>query len=415
MIKSTVTPYVNRKSGQKYPYPVYISVFRAKKRFFVSTGLTCKTDIEGREFCANEPMKRTKDKKLNQMLNDAEEQCINAPNDMSNAQLKDLIAEVVQGKVPESKKPKDFLYYFDEFVGTKTRIGTIRTYNGTRRKIIAFDEHVKLDGIDKKWLLEFQNENMKDGKMCLNGISIHLRNIRAVYNYCIDQGYTEYYPFLRFKIKQDPDTRKRALTVEDMRKMVSLDLAGSWQEPYRDIFLLMFYLMGINASDLFALPHNAVQNGRIKYKRNKTGKLFDIAVPDEAMEIIRKWRGKDYLIFPYDRYKEHYDFLHHMNDALKTLGVRYNGTVPVDKKKGRGGPADEDMRLWPELSTYWSRHTFATIASELDISTDVIGRCLGHKGTTVTDIYIKFSQKKIDDAQRKVIDYVLEKTENADI
>ena len=62
------------------------------------------------------------------------------------------------------------------------------------------------------------------------------------------------------------------------------------------------------------------------------------------------------------------------------------------------------------LTSYWARHTWATIASELDIPVDVISHALGHSfstGAKVTQVYINFNQKKIDDANRKVIDYIL--------
>ncbi|MDR0437388.1 MAG: hypothetical protein LBH22_03700 [Bacteroidales bacterium] len=62
--------------------------------------------------------------------------------------------------------------------------------------------------------------------------------------------------------------------------------------------------------------------------------------------------------------------------------------------------------LFPDISWYYARHTWATIASKLDISKDIIAAALGHGATTTTDIYIDFDQKKVDDANRKVIDYI---------
>ena len=54
----------------------------------------------------------------------------------------------------------------------------------------------------------------------------------------------------------------------------------------------------------------------------------------------------------------------------------------------------------------WALHTSATIASSLDIPKETIAAALGHGGNTVTDIYIDFDQKKVDEANRKVIDHV---------
>lgn len=47
------------------------------------------------------------------------------------------------------------------------------------------------------------------------------------------------------------------------------------------------------------------------------------------------------------------------------------------------------------------------MAAELDIPKDTIAAALGHGGNTVTDIYIDFNAKKVDEANRLVLDYVL--------
>ena len=59
-----------------------------------------------------------------------------------------------------------------------------------------------------------------------------------------------------------------------------------------------------------------------------------------------------------------------------------------------------------DITYYWCRHTWATLAAELDIPDEVIAMALGHSRGTVTDIYIKRNRDKIDQANRKVIDYI---------
>ena len=56
---------------------------------------------------------------------------------------------------------------------------------------------------------------------------------------------------------------------------------------------------------------------------------------------------------------------------------------------------------------YWARHSWATIAFSIGISKDVISLALGHSnGSQVTSIYINPDLKQIDNANRRVIDYV---------
>ena len=61
----------------------------------------------------------------------------------------------------------------------------------------------------------------------------------------------------------------------------------------------------------------------------------------------------------------------------------------------------------PKISMYWARHSWATMAAELDVPKETIAAALGHSSNTVTEIYIHFDRTKIDRANRKVLDYVL--------
>ena len=193
----------------------------------------------------------------------------------------------------------------------------------------------------------------------------------------------------------------RSLTVEQLRILRDYP-CEDYQEKYRDMFMLMFYLVGINAVDLFLAKKTDIVNGRLEYKRAKTGKLYSIKIEPEAQEIIDKYSGNEengYLLNVMDSYSNYKDFLHRMGVGLKQIGEM--------ERKGQGGKKDRSP-LFPDLSSYWSRHTWATIAASLDIPKEIIAHALGHSwaDSTTTDIYIKFNEKKVDDANRKVIDYV---------
>ena len=99
-----------------------------------------------------------------------------------------------------------------------------------------------------------------------------------------------------------------------------------------------------------------------------------------------------------DRYDYHKNYIQHMNRALQKIGLTYTTST---KKKGEA--------LFPELTTYYARHSWASLASSLDIPIDTIGRALGHSWVdrTITSVYIQFDTRKIDAANRKVLDALL--------
>jgi hypothetical protein len=90
-----------------------------------------------------------------------------------------------------------------------------------------------------------------------------------------------------------------------------------------------------------------------------------------------------------------------LNSNLKEIG-----TLEKVEKNGAKQRKEKEDAPFSYISWYYARHTWATIAAELDISDDIIALALGHGKKTVTDIYIKRNLKKVDDANRKVIDYV---------
>ena len=102
-----------------------------------------------------------------------------------------------------------------------------------------------------------------------NSRSIHMRNLRAVFNYAIDNEITDNYPFRRFKIKSEV-TRNRDLSVETLREIMKMEDLEEWEVKYRDFFMLTFMLIGINVIDLCNLKE--IRNGRIEYIRAKTHK-----------------------------------------------------------------------------------------------------------------------------------------------
>ena len=310
-----------------------------------------------------------------------------------------------------------FLPYYIEQMESKDKQGTRDIYAFTLKLIRRFEEgqgrnpeNLSFKDITPSWLLDF--DNWMSPTNGVNSRSKNMRNIRSVFNSAIDEGMRVEYPFSRsggrhggrivndrkrkFKIKTNYHTPKRALTVGQLRALRDYPCAPH-QEKYRDFFMLMFYLIGINAVDLFTARPGQLVNGRLEYDREKTGRPYSIKVEPEAMAIIRKYRGEKYLLDPCDRYRDYTDFLHRMNEQLKLIGVTYHTR---QKKSGEG--------MFPGLSTYWARHTWSTIAMGVTRVKDTVGKALGHSWAmdSVTDIYINMDPRIIDEANRAVLDFV---------
>lgn len=374
---------------------VYFIVSYNKKRFQIFTGMKSTEKFAGLAFPKSVPNYRARTFRLTKLYSEMEEYILNHPNEPAQ-QMKDHLKAIVDGG--EVEVEKNLLFYIDEYVKTKPKESTKQVFLTTRGRVEKFDAHATFDTIDRNWLEMFYAHEVKKGRK-VNGIGIDLRNIRTVFNWAIDNEITGKYPFRKFQIKTERE-QYLYLNVEEMREFRDIEVEP-FMEKYRDIFMLGFYLIGINISDLLELPANCIKRGRIKYRRNKTARLYDIKVEPEAMAIIKKYRGTEHLICVLDDGTKETSFRRTLGNYIKRIG-------PIKMvKNNRGALIKKEITpLHPDIVWYTARRSWATIAASLDIPKETIGKALGHSewDNTTTDLYINFDNRKIDEANRKVID-----------
>lgn len=298
----------------------------------------------------------------------------------------------------EEKRTGNFVKTFVTCMKSKNKPSTKLSYETTLTSMRKYDPELDSRSFEdiKVRYLESYDKWMSDQGIRQNSRNVYYRNIRTVFNYAIDEEITDAYPFRKFKLKRQA-TKKRSLTIEELRTLRDYPVED-WQRKYLDLFFLMFYLIGINAADLLPAKMNQVKKGRLEYERAKTYKAYSIKIEPEAQKLIDKYKGKDHLLSFCDKHGDYKYILQRMSKVLKTIG-------PYERK-GRGGKKTHTP-LFPDLSQYWCRHTWATLAAELDIPKETIAAALGHDmGNSTTAIYINFNQKKVDEANRRVIDYL---------
>ena len=370
------------------------------KRFRVKTDIRCESKPVGLLFSRTERNSVAKSARLRDLYDQIESYALQNPH-MRADRLKDAVLMIVKGR-NAARHGKVFADYILEFAETKDNRSTRILYELTHKKVIEFDALATFSTIDEQWLEDFERHYKNQG-MSVNGIAQQLRNIRAVFNYCRKRKYTQEYPFLTYRIKEEM-VAPNSLTVDQLRTLRDYP-CEAWQEIYRDLFMLSFYLGGVNAGDL--LLCRGLKNGRFVEKRQKTGELIDVPVCAEALQIIEKYKGKNYLLNVMDGYKDYHDFTSRWDRALKKIGT----TEIVPDKVGRRRKIVYHP-LFPSITTYTARYTFASIAAnDLEIPTETIGKCLAHAWSknTVTARYISDDRRKVDQAFDKVIRYVGEK------
>lgn len=201
-------------------------------------------------------------------------------------------------------------------------------------------------------------------------------------------------PFSNIEMPKVEAPRKRAISVDEIKKIILFKDASALREELAcDTFLLSFFLIGMNAIDLYECTE--CSNDRITYYRAKTRTrrsdkaLFSVLIPDIAKPLIEKYRdvtGQRVFNF-YKRYSTSSNFNHALSIGLRSVGEKLN---------------------IEHLQFYSARHSWATIArNKVGIDKDTINSALNHIDVDmkVTDLYIDRDWSNIDVANKQVIDY----------
>lgn len=333
-------------------------------------------------------------------------------DDMSVEQVVELITR------KETDKPfdLDIVDYTRKFV-TKLdkagRGGTARAYEVAINSLCRFvgRESVSIKEITVQFLTDWiawiaaqpPRKNCKKGDRAQ---SLYLAQLRAMYNRAKKEFNDEeagiiripFSPFNKVEIPKPSLSRKRALTVEQLHKFSEIPYTTILQPGVnrfnfaKDVFLLSFMLVGMNAVDLYTATD--CKGGRITYQRAKTRNRradnaeISIKLEPEVMALFEKYRdpsGQRVFKF-YKLYSSMDTFCAALNKGLKKLG----DIIGVD-----------------DLEFYAARHSWATIANnDAGVDKYTVHEALNHVDETmrVTDIYIRKNWERIDKANRAVLD-----------
>lgn len=402
------------KAGQ--PGPLKIKYYHKGSTIMVPTGIQLTPDQWVGDTIINHPRAKQMNSMLQLRMLDITSEILELDvtcklANMSPADLRRHLLTTI-GRKTEEKKDNLFLPVYMDKMERFSNQGTIGIWNNTLNRLSAYcsSEGISLDrltfdDITAEWLESFDRFLAKTAPKA-NARAINHRNIRAVFNHakkCKKMAIP--YPFGDFKI-QHQETRHQDLTIEETRLLRTYDLQEEHITKVRDIFMLMIYLRGINAADLFGAKKTQVIGGRLEYYRCKTGAFASVKIEPEAWEIIRRYEGNKYLLDIAEKWADPKNYLRRMDKDLKKIGPV---TIGKKGKKTYHG-------LFPKIASNAARHTWGSLIAEIGYTIDTASEGLTHKfGHRVTNIYVnKKMRMLVDMANRDLIDYILGKEEIAD-
>ena len=314
-------------------------------------------------------------------------------------ELGDFTLEYVIKKLLESDR-YDFFSFADQFIGSSrasTMLGYKNAVNAVERfmgrRTLSFKE------MTRDFFVRFEEYLSKRHGGISSGDILYINKVRALYRKAQIQFNDENnetissYPLIAYKVPKLPLSEKRALPIEKIREIMNIDIQHPLTSICRDLFILSFCLMGMNAIDIYTADKLA--NGRICYNRKKTkdrrsdGAYIEVLIDERVRPLVERYRGKRLVFVFGERYSKN-QYRHIVNVRINHLG----------KLVGE-----------ENLTFYAARHSFATIAyNDCGIDKYVVHSMLNHvpQEMKITDVYIKRTFEKENEANRKVLDLLFQ-------
>jgi site-specific recombinase XerD len=274
-------------------------------------------------------------------------------------------------------------------------LGNAKVYSNTLSFVNRINKFNPLyfEDITYKWLIDAETDHLSRGKGYTT-LSIYLRTIRAVINSAIKEKITtrEHYPFAIYSIKSGKP-KKRAISKEFMDQIEASTFANIKLEETRKIFLLLFFLRGMNFWDLALLKLENISNNRIIYTRAKTHKQYSVNINEKANTILKPYlEGKDENDFIFD-------YVTRTEPALIRKDIE-NARHTFNKYLTKIG---EELKISTPLTSYVSRHSYATIGKKMGVSMAALSESLGHSELKTTQIYLdSFENEYLDDVNKLI-------------
>lgn len=297
----------------------------------------------------------------------------------------------------QNRQEQSFNDYICQQIARLKRLGKIRTsetYTAALRSFSGFmnDKEVLFDQLNADLIAEYE-AYLKGRDNSPNTVSFYMRILKAVYNRAVEDGLTEQrHPFKSVYTGVEK-TMKRALSLNDIRRIKGLDLSLKPNLDYaRDMFLFCFYTRGMSFIDIAYLRKKDLQNGTLSYRRRKTGQQLFIKWEKCMQEVLDKYpiNETEYLLpiitkCNEDYRKQYANELHRVNHLLKKIGKQLDLPIP--------------------LTMYVGRHSWASIAKSRNVPISVISEGMGHDSENTTQIYLaSLDTTVVDKANKKILD-----------
>ncbi|RAI86798.1 tyrosine-type recombinase/integrase [Algoriphagus yeomjeoni] len=290
-------------------------------------------------------------------------------------------------------EPQDAFYQYNikiEDLKSQHKLGSISCYKSSFNSLKSFlsetrsrvPKQLHFSEITPKFLQRYEKWMLDKGKS-RSTVGIYLRPLRHLFNVAKPSNY----PFGKdgYVIPKGRN-KKKAINKEGLKLLFETQPENEFQQKAKDFWFFSYLCKGMNMKDILYLKWEQVKPNHLEFVREKTKTTTDevivIRVPltDFSKGVIEKYssnqRAKNDYIFP---------VLNHSMNEEEKFKAKQNFTRLVNQHMKRFA---KHAGFTEDISTYWARHSFATMAIRKNASIEYVGESLGHADIRTTKSYI---------------------------
>ena len=394
MNTASVSAFIDKYHPQKDGNcKVSIRITYQRKKRYYPTNISVKASDFERVMTAKR--RSESDKNLYNEIHSFEAKALKAVKDLGEVFTFSKFEDIY---LNNREAPESISFGFDKYIKelrNEKRIGTAVSYEVAKASIESYKKGLRFADISPKLLREYESW-MLDGGKSKTTVGIYLRSLRTIFNRAsIDKSL---YPFGEGKGKYSIPTGKnikKALTLEDIAKIFRyVPQPGTGEAMAKDYWIFIYLCNGLNVKDLCLLKRKDVDGNVLKYERAKTKRskkeheLITVSLKPEAQEIINRWGqpsiSPETYIFPH---------LQKGMSAERERQVIQQLIKTINKYMKR---IAKNLEINKEVTTYYARHSFATVLRNSGASMEFISEALGHSDMKTTKSYLAgFEQETI--------------------
>lgn len=311
---------------------------------------------------------------------------------------KELLIEIDESVLSRNYlKPKSekFLFIYMEQIikelEDNRQISTAANYKSTLKSFKRFrnGKNIALSKINDKVIQQYE-AYLKNEGIKMNTVSFYMRVMRAVYNRAVEDGLAAEKQLFKNVYTGIDKTEKRAVPLQTIKAIKELYMPSRALHFARDMFLFSFYTRGMSFVDMAYLKKTDLDNGILTYKRRKTKQQLSIKWEKCMQDIVNKWPSYNEYLLPI------------ITIAGKDERTQYKSCQKNVNQQLR--KISKMLKMRKGITMYVARHSWASIAKNMNIPLGVISDSMGHTSLKTTQIYLSaIDMDIINKANLKII------------